>query len=178
MNPSIDPSLLRILAGILLLLFGRRLFWLFVGILGFVIGFHFAEKGLGGQTQMVQLLIAVVVGIAGALIAIFLQRLAIGIAGFFTGVYLTQLILAAGNWQSISWVWLLFLLGGVICAAVSMLVFDWALIILSSLTGAGLIIESLHLSASEQGIVFLVLAIVGIFIQAGLHRKDTPARST
>src|SRR5262245_24203633 len=78
-------SILRILAGLLLLFFGRRLFWLFVGIIGFVAGMTFGAQFFAGQPEWVVLLIAIVCGLIGIVIAVFLQRFAVAVAGFLAG---------------------------------------------------------------------------------------------
>jgi len=52
--------------------------------------------------------------------------------------------------------------------------FEWALIILSSLTGAALIVQTIHAGALLTAILFAVLFIVGVVIQAGLRRRDQP----
>src|SRR6187200_2140589 len=69
-----------IIAGVVLLFFGRRLFWLFVALIGFIAGMSLATQVLAIHEQWLLLLIAIGCGILGALIALFLQRLAIGIA--------------------------------------------------------------------------------------------------
>lgn len=43
--------------------------------------------------------------------------------------------------------------------------FDWALIVLSSLAGASLISQALLLPAEIAGVIFLALVIVGVVIQ-------------
>jgi hypothetical protein len=49
--------------------------------------------------------------------------------------------------------------------------FDWALIILSSLSGATLIVETFQLETSISLIALLVLLAVGIGIQASAMRR-------
>ncbi|HEY1789962.1 MAG TPA: hypothetical protein VGJ73_17585, partial [Verrucomicrobiae bacterium] len=78
---------INILVGAVLLVFGRRLFWLFVGCTGFIVGFDLANSLFPGQSQLLIFLIAIGVGLIGAIAAIFLQRLVVGIAGFFAGGY-------------------------------------------------------------------------------------------
>jgi hypothetical protein len=52
--------------------------------------------------------------------------------------------------------------------------FEWALIILSSLTGAILIVQTIHPGTLLAAILTAVLFIVGIVIQAGLRRRAQP----
>ncbi len=165
-------DLLRLVLGVLLLTLGRKFFWLFVGIVGFIAGFTLAGSLLQGQPDWLILLIGVVVGVIGAGLAVFLQRLAVAVAGFLAGGYLA---LAAMNLLNVSLTgltWLPFVIGGLIGAVLLFVFFDWALIILSSITGANLIVAALTLTSPLNIIVFIVLVIVGIAIQAGLMSRE------
>ena len=61
--------------------------------------------------------------------------------------------------------WIVYLIGGIIGALLVVFLFDWALIVLSSLAGASLISQALLLPAGIAGVIFLALVIVGIVIQ-------------
>src|ERR1043165_5645862 len=80
--------LFNILVGTLLLLFGRRLFWLFTAGIGFFLAAQLCTEVLKGHPQWVTLAIAIAVGVLGALAAILFQRVLIGIVGFFAGGFL------------------------------------------------------------------------------------------
>ena len=66
-------TLFRLLLGIALLAAGRNLFWLFLGGTGFILGFDLAGRLVHGQPQGIMFFIAVVAGVACALLALFLQ---------------------------------------------------------------------------------------------------------
>ena len=66
--------LMFLVLGLLLLLLGRRLFWLFIAVAGFVLGVEAAPFVLPHATELFTLLVAIVLGISGALLAIFVQR--------------------------------------------------------------------------------------------------------
>jgi hypothetical protein len=74
--------LFKILEGICLLTLGRKLFWLFVALIGFEAGTYIAARVFTQQPEWVVLVFAIVVGIIGALLAIFLQTVVIAGAGF------------------------------------------------------------------------------------------------
>src|SRR6516225_10094390 len=78
---------INVLAGLAVLFFGRRLFWLFVGCVGFIVGFELAGNALAGQSEWLILVIALGVGLLGAIASVFLQRIFIVVAGFFAGGY-------------------------------------------------------------------------------------------
>lgn len=171
---------LDILIGLALLLFGRKLFWLFVGGIGFIVGFQIAAQALQGQPEWVILLIALGVGLLGVIAAIFLQRIVVGIAGFFAGGYfLSNLAVALlhANQQVVQWV--AFILGGLLGAILTILLLDPALIILSSLAGATAVSQNVPLEPGAKGILFIVLAIAGIIVQTRQYvgdRKSSPSK--
>lgn len=152
-----------IIVGVVLLIFGRRLFWLFVGAAGFIAGLVLTQELFTGQPDWLVLTVAVLAGVIGAVLSVFLQKLALAVAGFLTGGYvLMSLSLAVGN-QSFTWP--AFLIGGVIGAVFILILFDWALILLSSLAGAVLIAQSIPVEAAISLVIFLVALVAGIAIQ-------------
>jgi hypothetical protein len=56
----------------------------------------------------------------------------------------------------------------VIGAVIATLIMDWAIIVISSLVGAGAIVGALALGQSIRIIVFLALVAAGILVQARL----------
>jgi len=170
-----------ILIGAALLLFGRRLFWLFVGGVGFIFGFDIAAQMLPGRPEWLVLAVALGVGLLGAIFSIFFQRVVVGIAGFFAGAYFLSAlaVTALHNNQPIVY-WSAFVLGGIIAAILTMALLDPALIILSSLAGATAISQHVPLEESARGILFLVLLLVGIIVQSAVWvrgRKPKPPKT-
>ncbi len=166
-----NVHILSILVGISLLVLGRRLFWLFVGAAGFIVGLHAAEQFLHGRPEWMLLLLAIAAGLMGALLAVFIQKLAIIVAGFFLGGYvLTRMLaefgLAAGHPH-----WIIFLIGGIVGLLLVSALFDWALIVLSSISGAILLLQPLHADMTAKRLLLVVLIAAGIIIQAGLMHK-------
>jgi hypothetical protein len=181
MHHSIHPIVLHyplvyLVLGVLLLLLGRRLFWLFVGVAGFVAGVEAAPYLLPHQTELFMLVVALVLGILGALLALFLQKVAIALAGFAVGGYLTMVLAApllGGTGIQYPGAWLCFLIGGILGAILLFAFFNWALIILSSMHGAQLILRSLVPPHRYFTIIFALLAVTGIVIQATTYRRPT-----
>ena len=64
-----------IVLGLVLLVVGRNLFWLFVSIVGFLFGMGFAGMIFPDQPQWIQVLFALGTGFLGALILIFIYTL-------------------------------------------------------------------------------------------------------
>jgi hypothetical protein len=164
---------LRILAGIALLLMGRRLFWLFVGLIGFISGLQIGAHFFSGQPEWMVLAIALVAGVMGAVLAVFLQRFAIVIAGFLAGAYSVVILLNVWGWGTSGFDWVLFLIGGIVGALLMGVLFGWALIILSSIVGAGLITEMLHVDRWITTLLFIALFIAGVVIQSRLLKTKS-----
>jgi len=160
--------ILRVLVGAALLTLGRKLFWLFVAGIGFVAAITLATRLLHNQPEWLIIVLALFAGLIGALLAVFLERLAIGIAGFLAGGYFALSLVEALGFQVGPVSWLPFVIGGILGAILVITLFDWALILLSSLTGASLIAQSLPLAPPIRILLFAIVLIVGIVIQASL----------
>ncbi|MDX2455510.1 DUF4203 domain-containing protein [Desulfosarcina sp.] len=158
-------NLLLAASGVVLLVLGWKLFWLFVGVLGFAAGLQAAQLVFGPQPFWVLWAAGLVCGIIGAILALFFQKLAIGIGGFVAGsIIALHLTLMMGYDPGA----LVALIGGVVGVVALYLLFDWALIILSSVAGATFIIEALGRHSPYASVLSAVLVAAGIIFQARL----------
>jgi MFS family permease len=155
--------LINIFAGTALLLFGRRLFWLFVAGVGFVVGMMLATDWFGEKSALLTVLIGAGVGVIGAILSVLLQRVVITVAGFLSGGYLAYTLALTANHESLGWI--AFLIGGVVGAILVAGLFDWALIGLSALTGATVIARNIAVNQSMSALLFFVLLVFGIIVQ-------------
>jgi hypothetical protein len=169
MNFSIPVA--SALLGVVLLFFGRKLFWLCVAAIGFAAGLEVAPHLFHQPSSLLALLLALFLGLLGALLAVFLQKIAIAVAGFLTGGKLATAIGAAFFTHHGSYVSITFLIGGIIGALLLLSLFDWALIILSSIIGAHLLQAAVALPPVGSAILFVILAAGGMIIQ-GSVKKD------
>ena len=165
-------NVLRVLIGTVVLILGRKLYWLFVAAVGFVLGMVLAPRFLSGASQWVILVIALVAGLLGALLAVFLQQAAVAVAGLIGGGYAGFVLAGIIGWDAGRFTWVPILIGGILGVVLAVALLEWALIIISSLTGAGLIVETTHLRPPVAGPLFVALLVVGIAIQAGLMRRE------
>jgi hypothetical protein len=160
------------LIGIVILFFGRKLFWLCVAAVGFAAGVEIAPHLVNQPSPLLALTVALVLGLIGALLALFLQKIAIAVLGFLAGGKLAGAIAAAFLVQYAHYSTVIFLVGGVVGAILLLVVFDWALIVVSSLIGAHLIQSTIVLPPSGSTIVFIALAIIGMLVQAASLRRS------
>jgi hypothetical protein len=165
-------SVISIILGAALLLAGHRLFWLFVGAVGFVAGLQLATQFWQGP-EILAIIVGLVVGAIFALLAIFLQGAAIGVAGFLAGGYILTAVAGLLGLNQGAFSWIVYLVGGIIGLLLVIFLFDWAIITLSSLAGASLITQALVLPAGLAGVIFLALVILGIVIQGSQLERVT-----
>lgn len=158
--------------GLIVLLFGRPLYWAFVGIVGFLIGLVLAEEFLAGQQRWLQLLAALGAGVLGALLAVIALRVGFAVAGLLAGGHLaaTWISPLAGSGSHLLW----FAIGAVVGAILAAWVMDWAIIVLSSLVGAGTIVDAFDWAPETEGWAFVILVTFGILAQANMmNRRET-----
>jgi hypothetical protein len=163
---------LRIFIGAALATLGRKIFWFFVAAVGFALAFSLASRLLDESRGWVVWLVAIGAGMLGALLAVFVQRLAIGLAGFLGGVLFAVGLLQVLNLDLGGWAWLIYLIAGVLGTVLISVVFDGALILLSSLSGAILIAQGLELDRAQALLVFGLVFLVGLIVQAAWLRAD------
>lgn len=168
-------AIVRLLIGGVLLVLGRKLFWFFVGALGFILAFDIATRSLNGPFWTA-ILLGAVAGVLGALLAVFLQSVAIWVAGFLAGGYLVFSLMGAfdlgGGWLP----WAGFILGGAVGAGLLGAFFDWALIILTSMSGAWLVMNAIPFEAPLSVLLGIVIFFAGVGVQAGALRTERAGR--
>ena len=160
------------LIGAVILLFGRKLFWLFVAAVGFAIGIEITPHLMQHPPAWLAIAVALGLGLMGALLAIVLQKFAIAVVGFLAGARLAIMIAGAFFVDYAHYHGITFLIGGILGALLLLVVFDWALIILSSVEGAHLIQNAIQLPPTGAGIFFVVLVVLGIIVQAAMMGRS------
>ncbi len=159
-------NVVYLVSGALLLLTGRRLYWLFVAVVGFAAGWLLAQEVLGANNgREWAMLIGVIGGILGAVFAVFFQKVAVtlagAVAGGFGGWILCEILAA----RSIGWLGVI--LGAVLGGILVLRLFDWGLIFFSSVAGARLVvIDGMRMDPVDGAWLFLVAFAVGIAVQS------------
>jgi uncharacterized protein DUF4203 len=156
-----------LLVGLAVLLFGRRLFWLFVGAAGFAVGLHVAPGAFPNGPEWLVIVAALVLGIVGAVLAIVLQWLAVGLGGFAVGVH-GGLAAAAALGLDGPWLWAAVFAAGIVVAALVLWLWDPVLILLSALVGAALLTPLIPVPPVARPWMFLGLVVVGIAVQVSV----------
>jgi hypothetical protein len=173
MTPLLEAVVLIVL-GLLSLLLGKRLFWLFAGIVGFALGWWL----MGFINHDIwRVLAGVVVGLILAGLSRFLGKWAIRIVAAVAGFVILPLLLGnlgmLGGISEFLWA----VVGAILGLVSAMFLADWTLIFLSSILGAGLILNGVQafmiaaqlgqvFSEAVRAIVGFILIVVGVLFQA------------
>lgn len=169
---NLSVPIISVIVGVAILLFGRKLFWLFVAALGFAIGLEIAAYFMKEPPQWMMLLVALGCGVIGALLAILLQKLAIALAGFIAGGRIAWALAAAFFVEHAHYRGITFVIGGILGALLLLALFDWVLILLSSVEGAHLIGNGIPLPEKGAMILFIALAVIGVIVQGSMLRRS------
>ena len=173
---DLSVPIVGIVLGAILLFFGRRLFWLFVAAIGFAAGIEVAPHLVHEPTPILALSVALVLGFVGALLALFVQKIAVALGGFVVGGQLALALAASFRFAEGTNHLIVFAIGGVVGAVLLLSLFGWALILLSALVGAHLIMQRAQLPPSGTAIAFVALVVVGVVAQAATaSRSRAPA---
>jgi len=167
---TLTPAL-ALVVGVVLLIAGRRLFWLAVGAAGFVLALVLALRYLDLEPPWLLLGLALLAGLVGAVLAVLLQRLAVAIAGFLIGGWA-----GLGLWVNLGGgegfgAFLAFLVAGVLCALLAGALFEVALVVLSALIGAILVTGAAGVEGPTALLLVLVLTAAGALVQSALGRR-------
>jgi len=169
---NLSVPIISVIVGVAILLFGRKLFWLFVAALGFAVGLEIAVYFMKDPPQWMTLLVALGCGVIGALLAILLQKIAIAVAGFIAGGRIAWALAAAFFVDHAHYRGLTFVIGGILGALLLLALFDWVLILLSSIEGAHLIGNGFTLPEKGALILFIALAVIGVIVQGSMLRRS------
>jgi hypothetical protein len=164
-------TLISLTLGILLSIFGRRIFWLLIGAGGFIAGIIIFDRFFPEQTGGLPLITALLIGLAGAGLAVFLQKTAVWVIGFFAGSFITLTLFSLFGLDLGNMAWLFIVFGGAVGAALTILLFEWALVILSSLAGSVIIVNAVRVEQPLTTGLLVAIFVFGLIIQLRRRKK-------
>ncbi len=172
-----------IVAGLALLIFGRRLFWLAIAGLGaFVAVWLTFQLGQALEPQM-RVGVAVVAGLVGAVFAIAAQKAALNVAGTVLGALLCGWITYVVHTDFLfkdpaGWPLAAAIVGAFLGLLFAQKLFNAALILVSSGVGALLLTQGLSAvwlwDPMRETLAMGTLFIAGLLVQKG-RKKPPPA---
>ena len=158
---------LGLAAGVALLVFGRRLFWLAVGALGFLVGFGLFGAFAEGIDPRLTLVLGLAAGVAGAVLAVAVQRFAIVVAGFLLAALAVHGLLPGLVTIPDAQLLVVSLLGGLVGALLALGVANLALRIVTAGVGSLLLVEAAGLPGLWERLAFGLLWLLGFLAQGG-----------
>ena len=168
-----DPFLLSFfVAGVVLLVAGHRLLWLFAGIVGFFVGFSLAQTALPDTGLEVRLGLAVAAGLLAIGLVVFVEKVGVGLAGLGAGGLATHWLISGLGYPVEGLMWVPVAIGAGVGWWLSSGVFKLALALLTSVAGAALVLEAVGGGSPYQPLVLLALAAIGVGIQMLGGRKQ------
>lgn len=178
MIPRGSEEIVTLVVGGVILLFGRRLYWLCLGGFGFLCGMVLGGMFLDKLETWAVILIALVLGLIGMVAVLILQKITIVLAGAIGGGLLIVTVVQE-FWPPASpeFLWIYFIAGAFLGGLLVMSVFQWALILLSAGTGSAMIVRSLVLDSNYEALALLLIFIVGFVVQASSLKRHTRASS-
>ena len=160
-------ALFSIILGAISLFFGRRLYWIFVGVAGFLLGLTLGPSLFMNVNQTWQPLITLLVAVLFAGLSLFLSKAMIAISGavglgvfmfLLTGAYLP-------DWAVVT----MTIIAAIAGLLASWLLFDWGLMLFSSIAGASLLtsgfISIIPRTSGADLLIFLFVFMIGFTFQ-------------
>lgn len=158
-------TMLKLSLGFITLITGRQLYGLFAGGIAFIGAFFLAPIYFNITPDNNLLMTSLGIGVVTGLLATLLGRIMTAIVLFLAGGYLVATIpgiLGLGtDWVS----WPLMVIAGLVVILLALVWFDFSLILLSTLTGASLIVQTIQLNVFNAIIAYFALVIFGIVTQ-------------
>ena len=169
--------IIHIVLGLSIAFLGRKLIWLFIAAAGFLLAYEITYRLLGDNT--LSLFISVGVGLVAGYYATKFAAILINIAGF---ILIGNAALIIYGWffptEQLSFAIIVFAIGGLIGLGMIRTMFDLAIIIISALGGASMVIDGVdqlsNVTTRSAGIlqnptvitlVTLVIVVIGFYYQ-------------
>ena len=160
--------------GFLTMILGRQYYAMYIGAITFMLSRMLIPRFFPNQSMSSILVISIVAGILSGGLTFMLKRWLAVIASFLIG---GSLVFGLGDILGLDpafQTWTAYLIAGVISAVLCLLVFDFAITLLSALYGAALILESVHLPGFSMLIWLVLLGSFGIVVQWVLLQYGHP----
>jgi len=169
--------LAQVAIGVVTIFFGRRLYWLWIGFIAFLLGERIVSFALFRSTDLVRFSLAAAVGLLFALLAVRLRRHVLTLGGFLSAGALGIVVMGRFVPVAPRLLALTVLLGAGLAGAI----FVWrnhdlGTIILSAVSGtlAGMAIVRVLVGSNQvvEAVSFVIIAGLGIWFQVRQWRRE------
>ncbi|MDY6874339.1 MAG: hypothetical protein SVR81_10325 [Chloroflexota bacterium] len=170
---------IAIVIGFLSLFFGRKFYWIFVAVAGFLLGLLFGPLLFANLDPAWIPWLTLILGVVFAALAVVFKAFMVSLGGAISLASVVYTLVQANLQQWI--IVALTVVGAVIGFIIGWLVFEWGLIIFSSLTGASLVtsgvVSLIPSVANFDLIVFLALFLIGLIYQIVIWSRERAAEA-
>lgn len=167
-----------LIAGCLLLVAGRKAFWLFVGLAVFAVTIAFVQHYLPSLDQRTLVVLSLIAGFVAAVASVTLAKALVWVGGFVGGGYVGVIAWGMLIPEGPAFPWLAFVVGGVGGMLVAKFLFETLLVLASSAVGAALLVHVLGIDGTPGLIVLVILTAAGVIVQGKLLPGKTPQAAT
>ena len=169
--PALTPEIMIAVVSLALLFFGRQLFPLFVGAVGFAFAHMVSRQLLTQLDADTALIISVLLGVFGFILAIQVQKLAIAVSGFLAGGFLAYHACAIFTDPTQPMVWVIVIVAGILGTLAMALMFTTLVAAATSAVAAISLASLVPADGLWQLVIFAVLWIFGMSFQ--LKRRSS-----
>ena len=155
-----------LLTGGLLVLFGRKLFWLASSLLGFFGGLMLVNRYFPNLDGTTHLIIAVALGIITAIVVVMVQKATVAIAGLGAGAYLGYTVLSFMELHVSFLTVVMIIAMALLGLLLALKLFNWALSIITSLLGALVLVQTMELSDTLGLVIMALICAIGVIVQS------------
>lgn len=163
--------ILSLLAGLVLLFAGRKVIWLAAALTAYLFSYNLLQNLFGNS--LAGFIAALVIGLIFAWLALHFVKTVGFIIGALAGAVGLPVLLGLFG-VTASW-WILALIGAIVGILLVSIAFNWGLILMTAWLGAnavtGFVAHLAAAGAAASGVIFIVLLVVGILVQAGLSGR-------
>lgn len=151
--------------GFIILVTGHQSGWIFVGGLGFILGYIITDAFGLVRSPLESILYSLVTGLIGALLVTYFKRILVVLGAAFAGWYVC-LYLPALVGLDTSWISLPVLAAvALICALATLFWGSLPLILISSVMGTTVIIQNVRFGGITNLVMLIILIMFGIIAQ-------------
>jgi hypothetical protein len=160
-------TIVSLIAGLLLLLVGRKAFWFFLSLAGVAVAIAFVPRYITGLDQQTLLIVSIGAGVLGGVLAFALSKAVVLVGGLLGGGYCGVIL-----WQmlvpGIEFPWVAAVVGGILGMLAAKFLFTSVLVLASSAMGAALLVHLIGLEGVPGLVALAVLTALGIIVQGRL----------
>jgi hypothetical protein len=161
-------TLVSLIAGLILLVAGRKAFWIFLGLAAFAVTVAFIQRYLPNLDERTLLVVSLVVGAIAAAAAVALAKAIVWVGGFVGGGYIGVIVWEMLVPAAAGFPWVAFVIGGVIGMVLMKLLFESLLVLGSSAVGAALFVHIFRVEGTLGLLLLIGLTVIGVIIQGRL----------